>query len=187
MSGPGEAQFAVSLIATVRVSSCSGMRCGDGGEVDSQGRVHREQMRRQAARMFANGMAAVQLTGALEVQQGRRTRGSGPGPLAVRRRWRRRALRDRSGAAVRNAGAAANRSVTGRTCRTRSAASGSSKSCASHRDRPPPHHRRYQHRPRHPTRQPPPTRPHHRSDQRLSENPITLPADPWSHDRGLCP
>jgi putative transposase len=43
------------------------MRYGDGGGVGPQGRARREQIRRQAAVMFADGMSAVQVATALEV------------------------------------------------------------------------------------------------------------------------
>jgi transposase len=43
------------------------MRYGDGGGVGPQGRAGREQIRRQAARMFANGMSAAQVAAELEV------------------------------------------------------------------------------------------------------------------------
>ena len=43
------------------------MRYGDGGGVGPQGRARREQIRRQAAAMFAEGMSAVQVATALEV------------------------------------------------------------------------------------------------------------------------
>jgi transposase len=43
------------------------MRYGDGGGVGPQGRARREQIRRQAAVMFAGGMSAVQVASALEV------------------------------------------------------------------------------------------------------------------------
>ncbi|WNV82955.1 winged helix-turn-helix domain-containing protein [Umezawaea sp. Da 62-37] len=43
------------------------MRYGDGGGVGPQGRARREQIRRQAAVMFADGMSAMQVATALEV------------------------------------------------------------------------------------------------------------------------
>jgi transposase len=43
------------------------MRYGDGGGVGPQGRVQREQIRREAARMFADGMNGVQVAAALEI------------------------------------------------------------------------------------------------------------------------
>jgi putative transposase len=43
------------------------VRYGDGGGVGPQGRLRREQIRREAARMFADGMTAVQVAAALEV------------------------------------------------------------------------------------------------------------------------
>ncbi|WP_399340772.1 helix-turn-helix domain-containing protein [Umezawaea sp. Da 62-37] len=43
------------------------MRYGDGDGVCPQGRVRREQIRRRAAMMFADGISAVQIATALEV------------------------------------------------------------------------------------------------------------------------
>ena len=43
------------------------MRYGDGGGVGPQGRAGREQIRRQAARMFADGMSGAQVAAELEV------------------------------------------------------------------------------------------------------------------------
>jgi putative transposase len=43
------------------------MRYGDGGGVDQAERARREQVRRQAAQMFAEGRSAVEVAGLLEV------------------------------------------------------------------------------------------------------------------------
>ena len=43
------------------------MRYGDGGGVDQAERARREQVRRQAAELFAQGMRAVEVAGVLEV------------------------------------------------------------------------------------------------------------------------
>ncbi|MEV6969851.1 winged helix-turn-helix domain-containing protein [Hamadaea sp. NPDC051192] len=43
------------------------MRYGDGGGVNQAGRVRREQVRRQAAQMFADGRSALDVAAALEV------------------------------------------------------------------------------------------------------------------------
>jgi hypothetical protein len=43
------------------------MRYGDGGEVGPQGRARREQIRRQAAGMFREGMSGAQVAAALEI------------------------------------------------------------------------------------------------------------------------
>jgi putative transposase len=43
------------------------MRYGDGGGVGPNGRVRREQIRRQAAGMFGDGMSGVQVAAALEI------------------------------------------------------------------------------------------------------------------------
>jgi transposase len=43
------------------------MRYGDGGGVGPQGRARREQIRRQAARMFGDGMSGAQVAAALEI------------------------------------------------------------------------------------------------------------------------
>jgi transposase len=43
------------------------MRYGDGGGVGPQGRAGREQIRRQAARMFADGMNGAQVAAVLEI------------------------------------------------------------------------------------------------------------------------
>src|SRR5690348_12535700 len=43
------------------------MRYGDGGGVDQAERQRREQVRQQAAQMFADGKSAVEVAGVLEV------------------------------------------------------------------------------------------------------------------------
>lgn len=50
-------------------AACPDRACdmGDGGGVGPQGRVGREQVRRQAARMFADGMSGAQVAAALEI------------------------------------------------------------------------------------------------------------------------
>ncbi|GAA3755163.1 hypothetical protein GCM10022225_44890 [Plantactinospora mayteni] len=59
-------------------------------------------LRREAARMFADGMSTVQVAAVLEVSTNRRTRGGGPELPAVRTRWPRRVRRARTAAPFRD-------------------------------------------------------------------------------------